>query len=145
MNDAEAAANRRLVAASLIENSGLRDELDDQQAGRLLNWGLDRLGRKANQLASMDAEHGYQALDAYGNAIAQAMRAVNKLVGSADMGPERAAELTEALETVRDGPLPEDTRSRIHTLLDERPSLDRVDAFSRLMELLDQIKLPENQ
>jgi hypothetical protein len=96
----------RRAAEQILEDENLTGELDDAEANRLLEWGLDLSRKICEQTADMDEEQAQAFLEvALGN-LRRTMRRINKLVGAAPYAtPEEiASRLEQALAAASEVP-----------------------------------------
>ena len=90
------------AAEQLMEDESLTDELDDAEAGRLLDWGIGLSGylvRHIYRSGGADEAEAEERLDNQLGTLRRVMRKINKLVGSLPAAPPEmiAARLAEAL------------------------------------------------
>lgn len=72
----------RRWAELLMEDSSLRDNLDDDQAKQLLDWGLAQIKATAVATAAMSDDEAQTKLEKDGTAVKLIMKGVNDLIGS---------------------------------------------------------------
>ena len=129
----------RRAAERLAENSSLRDELDDDQAKRLLDWGSGYLKKVANDTAELADNDAENILEAQTERVTGVMRQVNRLTRAVTAGDQQ--ELSEHLKLLKgnlDGL--QNTAGDISTDLEERlvaPDVNAAQAFDELMILID--------
>jgi len=81
ISDSELDARRRLAIERILESEGLTDDLQDDEAEILLDWGLAQA--EAYALATQeiaDEEEARLAIDHGVTTVRQAMRSINDLV-----------------------------------------------------------------
>ncbi|MFZ0545080.1 MAG: hypothetical protein WAM60_06565 [Candidatus Promineifilaceae bacterium] len=94
----------RRAAERLVENSSLRDELNDEQAKRLLDWGSSYLKKVVNKTADLADEDAENILEAQTERVSGVMRQVNRLTRAITSGDQPAlAEHLKALKGHLDG------------------------------------------
>lgn len=96
----------RQAAEQLLEDSSLTGDLDDAEASRLLEWGLDIARKLCQQTVDMDDAQAEAYLAPALKNLRRAIRRINKLVGSsADNTPQEIAEkLGRILESASEVP-----------------------------------------
>jgi len=72
----------RRWAELLMEDSSLRDNLDDAQAKQLLDWGLAQIKATAVATSTMSDDEAQTRLEKDGTAVKLIMQGVNDLIGS---------------------------------------------------------------
>jgi hypothetical protein len=70
----------RSAAESILDNSSLRNALDDPQAEQLINWALARLDALVARTAEMSDEEAAPVLEDGVTAVSRTMRHINQLV-----------------------------------------------------------------
>lgn len=70
----------RRAAEMILDNSALRDALDDTQAQKLLDWALARLSAAVQQTQTLSDEAAEPMLEEATSAVAGVMRHINELV-----------------------------------------------------------------
>lgn len=129
----------RRAAESLTENSSLRDELNDDQAQRLLNWGSSYLKKVANDTAELADEEAENIMEAQTERVTGVMRQVNRLTRAVSGGDQQ--ELGEHLKLLKanlEG-LP-NTADNIPVDVEQRlaaPDTNVEQVFDELMSLID--------
>lgn len=102
MSDVERRA--QLAAEGLLSNERLTEDLRDEAARALLDWGIARVEAAAQSTAGMDEAAAEERMGSRVRAIRRLMRGVNEWVaGRREMDPEeRAAQLQELLRQAED-------------------------------------------
>ena len=72
----------RRWAELLMEDSSLRDNLNDDQAKQLLDWGLAQIKATAVTTAALSDDEAQTKLEKDGTAVKLIMKGVNDLIGS---------------------------------------------------------------
>ena len=72
----------QMYAEQLMENSSLRDNLEDEQATQLLDWGLAQIKASAKKTAVLPEEDAQPVLEKDATAVRLIMQGINDLVGS---------------------------------------------------------------
>jgi hypothetical protein len=135
----------RRAAERIWENSSLRDELDDEQARRLLDWGSIYLKNAASETAELPDEDAENLLQAKTERVSGVIRQVNKLTGAVANSDQQ--EITQRLEALRHSfdhlkdiadPLVKN-REEWEAAFSEAASsdVDSAQIFKQLMTLLD--------
>jgi hypothetical protein len=129
----------RRAAERIWENSSLRDELNDDQAQRLLDWGSGYLKKVVNETAELADNDAENILEALTERVTGLMRQVNRLTRAMTSGDEQ--EVSEHLKALReklDGLLETtaDSSTNVEQLM-ALPEQDRDHIFETLMTWLD--------
>lgn len=129
---------KRLAVEMLLDSEGLTDDLKDEAAKRLLNWGISQ----AERLVTETATDEDQAV----GTLRRLIRRVNHLVAGQSRltGDEFATEVND-LTAFAAEKLGLQTRAGIaaQSLLAERDALDEAEMVDRLTALLVQEETPE--
>lgn len=88
------------AAERLWENSSLRDDLNDDQAKRLLNWGSDYLKRVANKTAELPDDEAGNLLEVQTDRVGGVLRQVNRLAEA--VRSEDDQQVTEQIKVLRE-------------------------------------------
>lgn len=130
----------RKAAEPLYENSSLRDELDDEQAQKLLDWGSRYLKKMANETAELDEEQAETIMETRAEQVSGVMRQVNRLTRAVTSGEQQ--ELSEHLSALRRKMDALGKPSSLSdTVLEQKLTsgeLDREQLFKSLMSMLDE-------
>jgi hypothetical protein len=96
----------RQAAEQLLGDSSLTGDLDDAEANRLLDWGLDIIRKLCQQTADMDDAQAEAYLAPALKNLRRAIRRINKLVGSSadNTSQEIAEKLGRILESASEVP-----------------------------------------
>ena len=97
----------RRMAERLTENSSLRDELDDEKAKELLDWGSGYLKKVADKTADLPDETADNILETEADRVSAVMRQVNQLVRAINVqDPQQMVDsytsLTQRLKELRE-------------------------------------------
>jgi uncharacterized protein (TIGR00730 family) len=129
--------NKFRYAIELITgDSSLTDDMDDDQASRLLTWGEQQARRLASKSAGIEVE---EELDTNLQNLRRVMRRINKLVGMLDFGEpeEMSSILSKIFEAAADVPaikaLPPDD---LDEMVAQLKSLPRGEALEMIMSRL---------
>jgi len=129
----------RRAAERIWGNSSLRDELNDEQAQRLLDWGNRYLKQVVDETADLGDEDAEGVIDKRTDQVSNVLRRVNRLTKSAAAGEPQ--EITDHLQALR-----KDLDSLLNmsgdssTILDQmtlQPDVDSSQVFESLMNMLD--------
>ena len=71
----------QMYAEQLMENSSLRDNLEDEQATQLLNWGLAQIKATVKKTAVLPEEDAKPIIEKDATAVRLIMQGINDLVG----------------------------------------------------------------
>ena len=140
----------QLALEQLYERPNLADNLTDDDARILLNWGEVQL----RELAAANLEQ--RQFEEFANLVQRVMRAVNRLVGQrADIDDEKMRKrmlrlLTQAislaggdeqtLEQWRNMPGAESLIDAANQLIEQKSELSDAEMVERLLQLADQVK-----
>jgi hypothetical protein len=136
-------ARRRLrrTAEILVDDIGLRSNLTDIQAERLLDWGLAHVQETAVNAAELTDEEALPLLEEQVSVVRRIMRLVNRLMEtSGDSVGEHDERLTQLLGNLTRLTGQEATATQlasIDTFARTQPKADERSAFQILMELLE--------
>jgi hypothetical protein len=131
----------RRAAENILGNESLGDDLMDDEAQKLLDWGLGLAEQFARSTHTMDDVQAEPVLDEGLTALRRTMRRVGKLVGELGLAdPETAQKrLMKALEAADELPgvqvqPPDDLRAELDALRELPPgqALERVLAWFSL-------------
>jgi hypothetical protein len=130
---------QRRVVERLMENSSLRDELTDDQAQRLLDWGNDHLKKVAAETAGLGDEDADNILEAQTERVSGVMRQVNRVVETVNRGERQEAEdhlkaLLENLDSLQNKTV--ESEADVEQLV-AAPEIDNQQLFEKLMALID--------
>lgn len=144
MRDAEkdAIVQQRLrrTAAVLLDDSRLRDELTDDQAQQLLDWGLDFLEETAVRTVHLPESDALELLELQVTAVQLIMRLVNDLVAHPGLLPDedlvntRLVRLGKNLQWLHNSPSDRERVRRLRRFRQQRDALDRETAFQLLLD-----------
>jgi hypothetical protein len=143
MDDTPSSLQKRhqLAAERLLDNSSLRDALDDEQAQRLLDWGLAHLSRHAAETAHLPDDEAEAILDEVTTAVSRVMKEVNRLVdSSAGMDEtetrQRWQRLVEGLDRLQPGCATRALLAESEEIVEHRQAFTDRELFEALMALL---------
>jgi hypothetical protein len=133
----------RQVAEPLLTDAGLRDELNDEQAQQLLDWGMARLEETAVQTIRLPDEDAFVILELKETAVRLIMRLVNDLVArpglqtDEDLVNTRLVRLGKNLQWLYNAPSDRERVRRIRHFRNQQENLDRNTAFDLLYAVLN--------
>lgn len=124
-----------------MENSSLRDALDDAQAQRLFDWGLAKLQQTAERTANLPDDDAQPLLTERAAAVAGVMRRINELVaGLKELDETAAAEELQQLVAAADRLKARSSSvaqlMECQALVNRRQELDDQALFDALMDLI---------
>ena len=131
-------------AEQLMENSSLRDNLPDEQAGQLLDWGLAQLKQTAVNTSRLPEEDAQPLLEKDATAVRLIMQGVNDLIGSVgqplefDIIDDTMTRLLKNLRWLTGQKLTPEQLQSVKSFDLAREAEDRDAAFAHLMSLLSQ-------
>ena len=70
---------KRKAGLRIYDNSGLRDNLNDEQAKPLLEWAVDHVEKGVDRTQYMEDEDAQSVIDEYVNTVSHVLRLVNGL------------------------------------------------------------------
>lgn len=126
------------AAERIYGNSSLRDELTDEQATRLLDWGNRYLKKAADETADLAGDEAENLLDKRTEQVSNVMRQVNQLTKS--VAREEQQVMTDNLQALRkdlDSLL--NDSDKVSPSVEQMSSLqgeDRDQVFEKLMAML---------
>lgn len=132
----------QMYAEQLMENSSLRDNLDDEQAKQLLDWGLAQVKESAKKTAVLPEDDAQPIMEKEATAVRLIMQGINDLVGS--VGQPLAFDIiddtmTRVLKNLRwlteEAPSTEQLQA-VAGFNQAREAEDKNAAFAHLMALL---------
>ncbi len=128
------------AAEQIYGNSSLRDELTDEQATRLLDWGNRFLKKAAGETADLADDEADNLLDKKTEQVSNVMRQVNQLTKLVARGEQQG--MTDNLQALRqDLGVLMNASEKVSTNVEQMPSLqgeDRDQVFEKLMTMLDE-------
>jgi hypothetical protein len=129
----------RRAAERIWENSSLRDELNDDQARRLLDWGSLYLKKVAGKTAGLTDDDADQMVEDQTIQVSNVIRQVNQLARGMTSGdPQEFSERLQALKNSLAGLT--DVPGQLTTTMDQlgaSPEGDQAQVFEELMIMLD--------
>lgn len=143
-NDNDSSIQQRrhqLAAERLLDNSSLREALDDEQAQRLLDWGLAHVSHAVAQVAHLPDEEAEAILDEVTTAVSRVMKEVNRLVdGAAVMddaeAQQRWQQLIDNLRRLQPSGATTAVAAEGQQILQRRQVITGPDLFESFMTLL---------
>ena len=140
------------TAKILVEDSSLRDDLNDAQAQQLLDWAMARLADEATRADSLSDADAGQVLEATTETLRQIMRYVNLFMSKPHDAPAGGADgimealLRRAAELAGEEPDPA-RLARAEILGRQRLDIEDDAAFERVMALIsvDVSRMPHQE
>ena len=132
----------RKWAGMLMENSSLRDNLNDDEAEQLLDWGLGQIKASAVVTADLTTKEAEALMQKNGTAVKLIMEGVNDLIGGIGQPPDfdiiddTMTRLLKNLRWLSDQPLTSSQTQQRDRFNQAREAEDREAAFQALMELI---------
>jgi hypothetical protein len=136
----ERKAHLRLVESGIIDNSTLREALDDDQANQLIDWGLDEIDKFVKLVLDTPVAEATKAVEQRAELVANIMRYVNRFVRDvknplADEDvPVWCEKLCNSVDELA-GVSP-DSRAQIESLYENRFLFSLEEVFDTLMGIL---------
>ncbi len=81
-SETEMRRRKQLAAEMILQSEGLTDELEDEEAEALLDWGLERAEAFANTTEGLSEKEARSAIEAGVGWVRRVMKAINKLIGA---------------------------------------------------------------
>jgi hypothetical protein len=131
----------QLAAERLLDNSSLRDALDDDQAERLLDWGLAHVSRTAAATAHLPDEEAEATLDEVTTTVSRVMKEVNRLADDAaemdeSEARQRRQRLVDNLHRLQPGCAAAGLLAEGEEIMQRRQAVPSRELFENLMALL---------
>ena len=126
-----------------MTDAGLRDELTDEQAQQVLDWGMARLEETAVRTAHLPDEDAFAVLAEKETAVRLILRLINDLVArpglqtDEDLVNTRLVRLGKNLQWLYHSPSDRERVRRIRNFRQQQESLDRNTAFDLLYAVLN--------
>lgn len=133
-------SRRRQAEELLLESSSWRDNLDDVQAQRLMNWARDYVNNVVMQTAVLSDEDVEVVIDDAVTAVLRVMRHINNLTPTLNQIDEKSAreqlaEFSTDLQPIPQPPLPPE---KIEQIVSQRQAWDAQTTFDTLFQMLIQ-------
>ncbi len=135
------AAERRLLAVEmLLESSHLRDNLTDEQAARLLDWGLAQVEIGVKETAVLPDNEAEAQMEEWVTAVSGVMKWVNRLTPELSLLDQEEAEyqMEKLLANLQHLVSDLKTTPALELLLPARSQLDANATFDQLMGVITQ-------
>ncbi|HZD10333.1 MAG TPA: hypothetical protein VE553_03245 [Candidatus Binatia bacterium] len=130
----------RRASDRLVSDSSLRDALDDDQAQRLLDWGLAQVRNSAEKARKLPAAQARAAMESAVQSVRNVMQQTNRLVEQVTQGNDdmyvAVLKLVEALYELDDSTILLRDLMSLEDLARNRSDFDRQAIFSHLMSLI---------
>lgn len=129
-------------AEMLLENSSLRDNLNDEEAEQLLDWGLAQIKASAAATADLNTKEAEAVMQKNGTAVKLIMAGVNDLIGGIgrplefDIIDDTMTRLLKNLRWLTNQPLTTSQARQRDRFNQAREVEDREAAFQALMGLI---------
>lgn len=132
---------QREASEQILENSSLRDALDDQQANVLLDWGLRKIKDAAQGTADLPHEAAESVMQSQTEAVSGVMRQVNEMMQELAAGrqegvSQRLAQLLDDLDAFRSESADSTIQARTGQVLNGLNELEPDQRFDRIMKLV---------
>jgi hypothetical protein len=129
---------RRLAAERLLESSSWRDNLDDVQAQRLMNWAQRYVNNTVDETAVLSDEEAEEVIDEAVTAVLRVMRDVNQLTPQFSELDEESRrrqlqKFSDNCESVLLSPIPVE---EIEQILNQHQSWQPSETFEALFQIL---------
>lgn len=124
----------------IVGDSSLTDDLNDQEAIILINWGERLALRLSQRTAGMDDASANTFLDTAAQQVRTLIRRINKLVG--ELSPQIPAEMIEArlpgmFEAASELPVLHPENPEIHSFAAGLQRMNRQEAIQTLLSTVD--------
>lgn len=129
-------------AEQLMENSSLRDNLTDEQAKQLLNWGLAQIKQSAANTSRLPDEDAQPLIEKDATAVRLIMQGVNDLIGGVgqpvefDIIDDTMTRLLKNLRWLTGQKAAPEQLQAVADFNKAREAQDKDAAFASLMKLL---------
>ena len=133
----------QVYAEQLMENSSLRDNLEDEQATQLLDWGLQQVKDSVKKTANLPEEDAQPTIEKETTAVRLIMQGVNDLVGSVgkplefDIIDDTMTRVLKNLRWLTEAPPKPQQLNAVAQFQQARQDDDKARAFQALMQLVD--------
>ena len=133
----------RKWAEMLMENSSLRDNLNDDQAQLLLDWGLGQIKASAVSTADLTSKEAEKLMQENGTAVKLIMHGINDLMGGIgqpldfDIIDDTMTRVLKNLRWLTDQPPTKTQLQHRDQFNQAREAEDREAAFHHLMGLIE--------
>lgn len=140
----------QMYAEQLMENSSLRDNLEDEQATQLLDWGLAQIKASAKKTAVLPEDDAQPVLEKDATAVRLIMQGINDLVGSVgqpldfDIIDDTMTRVLKNLRWLTEAPPSTEQLQAVAEFNKARDSEDKTTAFTQLMTLVEPKKEEAN-
>lgn len=129
----------RAAAEKLLNDSSLRENINDDQAQSLLDWGFDLIGKAVEQTKTLTDDAAEEKLNKMVERLKDVMRAVDLMVEQFAESDEKQATLLyqkflEALQYLQPVPIP--TMQKVEQVVKSRQDLGQNGTFDHLLNIL---------
>jgi hypothetical protein len=131
-------SRRRLAEEWLLESSSWRDNLDDVQAQRLMNWAREHVNQVIEQTAVLSDDEVEVVIEDAITAVLRVMDTINNLVPTLSQLDDAAAQqkLQDFSVVLQPIPLPPITQETIGQIIAQRQTWDTQTTFDTLFQML---------
>lgn len=114
VSESEMRRREQLAAEMILQSEGLTDELEDEEAEVLLEWGLEKAEAYARATKGLAEEEARSVLEAGVSWVQRVMRTINRLVGERyEMTDEEVLEeLLLLISLLEEKPTPSEEEGR---------------------------------
>jgi hypothetical protein len=132
----------RAWAERLMEDPGLRANLNDEQATQLLDWGLAQIKQAAVATANLSRKEAKERMEKDGTAVKLIMQGVNDLIGSIgqpltfDVIDDTMTRILKNHRWLTSQPPSTSQLKNVPLFNQARDAQDKVAAFQALMSLI---------
>ncbi len=126
----------------LMEDSSLRDHLNDEQATQLLTWGLAQIKQTAVATANLPDDAAEKRLEKDGTAVKLIIKGINDLIGGIgqpltfDVVDDTMTRLLKNHRWLINQPLTPGQLKHVQAFNQARTAADRAAAFQSLLDLI---------
>lgn len=127
-----------MAEESLLESSSWRDNLDDVQAQRLMNWARNSTNHVIEQTAVLSDEEVAVVIDDAVTAVLRVMRTINTLTPTLNQLDEAKAQkkLQDFSVELQPIPLPPIPQEKIEQIVAQHQTWDNQTTFDTLFQML---------
>ena len=135
----------KLVAGAILENSSLRNALDDHQAEQLIDWALGKLRAELNRTKTLPDDDALAVVEPLSNKVSSVMRSLNRFVDAMRVPPPPEEEddawpqkLIAGIQAIRQTDIAPENALNIEAIYLDRSYLGIQTAFEQLMDIIQQ-------
>ena len=135
----------KLVAGAILENSSLRNALDDDQAEQLIDWALSKLRAELDRTKTLPDDDALAVVEPLSDKVSAVMRSLNRFVDAMRVPPPPEDEddawsqrLIAGVQAIRQTDIAPENALNIEAIYLDRSYLGIQTAFEQLMDIIQQ-------